>query len=414
MVLDSGSGATTGRSQVHSTITNNSAPTGGGIELRTDHATPTIGHTVVAGNTADAGTDISSVGPVAASFSLIGVSAGLTLTGPGNVVNVAPDLAALGDNGGLTETHLPNASSPVIDAGDPAIANTPATDQRGVARIVNSTIDIGAVEVVPPPADDEGSTAEDVALTQAAPGVLANDVEGFGAALAGGPTNGTLELSADGGYVYTPNANFNGTDSFTYQLTGPGATAATATVTIQVTPVNDAPVAVDDEATATEGVATAIPVLGNDSDVDGDPISVAAVTQGTQGTVTIDGANVVYTPSGAAGGTDAFVGTDTFTYTVSDGALTAVGTVTVTVGPGPTTTATSTTIATTTSTTTSTTTPGPTTLAPTTSIAAPTTSRPMLPATGNQAGRTTAIAVTSLVIGATLTLTARRRRRPSD
>jgi VCBS repeat-containing protein/predicted outer membrane repeat protein len=391
---------------VHSTITSNSAPAGGGIDLRTDHATPTIGHTIVAGNTADAGTDISSVAPVAASFSLIGVSTGLTLTGPGNIVDVAADLGTLADNGGVTQTHLPNASSLLIDAGDPAVAGAPATDQRGVARIVNGTIDIGAVEVVPPPAGDEDSTAEDVVLTVAAPGVLANDVEGFGAALAGGPANGTLQLNADGSYVYTPNANFNGSDSFTYQLTGPGATAATATVTLQVTPVNDAPVAVEDEATATEGEPTAIPVLDNDSDVDGDPISVVAVTQGTQGTVTIDGANVIYTPAGAAGGTAAFVGTDTFTYTVSDGALTAEGTVTVTVGPGPTT------IPSTTSTTT--TTPGPSTSAPTTSIAAPTTSRPMLPATGNHAGRATAVAVITLAVGATLTLTARRRRRPPD
>jgi VCBS repeat-containing protein len=346
---------------------------------------------------------------VGASFSLIGVSAGLTLTGPGNVVNVAPDLAALADNGGPTQTHLPNASSPAIDAGDPAIADAPASDQRGVARILNGTIDIGAVEVVPSPSDDAGTTPEDVALTQPAPGVLGNDAPGYSAAAAAGPSNGTLVLNADGSYLYTPNANFNGTDSFTYQLAGLGAPATVATVTIQVTPVNDAPVAVDDEATATEGVATAIPVLGNDSDVDGDPISVVAVTQGAQGTVTIDGADVVYTPSGAAGGTNAFDGTDTFTYTVSDGALTAVGTVTVTVGPGPTTTATSTTIATTTTTTT----PSTSTSGPSTSIAATSTSRPMLPATGGAAGRTMAVAASTLIIGAALTLTAaRRRRRP--
>jgi hypothetical protein len=108
-------------------------------------------------------------------------------------------------------------------------------------------------------------------------------------------------------------------------------------VTIRVTPVNDAPVAVDDEATATELVPTAIAVLGNDSDVEGHPTSVVGVTQGTHGTVAIDGANVVYTPSGFIGETEAFIGTDTFTYTISDGTLTADGTVTVTVGPGPTT-----------------------------------------------------------------------------
>lgn len=93
------------------------------------------------------------------------------------------------------------------------------------------------------------------------------------------PTNGTLsavtQVPPSGAtVVYTPNANFNGTDTFTFRATdAQGADSAPATVTITVTPVDDAPVAVNDAATVAEdAAATAVPVLANDTDIDAGPI----------------------------------------------------------------------------------------------------------------------------------------------
>ena len=90
------------------------------------------------------------------------------------------------------------------------------------------------------------------------------------------PTNGTVAITGGGtGLTYQPNANYCNTqasgtpDTFTYTLTPGGSTA---TVTVTVTCVDDPPVAVNDAATVTEdAAATAIPVLANDTDVDGGP-----------------------------------------------------------------------------------------------------------------------------------------------
>ena len=101
-----------------------------------------------------------------------------------------------------------------------------------------------------------------------------------------------------------------------------------ATVTVTITPVNDAPVAAADTATTKEDMAVTIPVLANDTDVDGNTLTVASVNQGANGAVAPAGTAVTYTPKAN------FHGTDTFTYTVSDGkGGTARGTVTITVTP---------------------------------------------------------------------------------
>jgi uncharacterized repeat protein (TIGR01451 family) len=95
---------------------------------------------------------------------------------------------------------------------------------------------------------------------------------------------------------------------------------------ITVTNVNDSPVAVDDSATTPEGTPVTINVLNNDSDIDGDILTVNSVTQGTHGSVTNNGSDVTYTPD------PGFNGTDSFTYTISDGnGGTDTATVTVTV-----------------------------------------------------------------------------------
>ncbi len=316
---------------------------------------------------------------------------------------------------------------------------------------------------------DSYSVSEDATLTVPAAGVLANDTDAnndpLTAVLVAGPSHGTLSLAANGSFVYTPVANYSGTDSFTYKasdgslysgvstvsltvnavndaptaaitktsyaaveqtslalkgtglsiadidagsgsmtvilsvadgvlnaavgdsgtaiagsgtatltVTGtlaqinallaaggtstlsyfnasnapPASTSLTLTVhdngntgsggdltatdtaTIAITAVNDAPVVIADAVSTTAGTAvkiSAATLLANDSDPDGDPLTVTGVAMGASphGTVTFAGGTVTYTP------TAGYTGSDVFTYTVSDGHVTATGSVNVTV-----------------------------------------------------------------------------------
>ena len=93
--------------------------------------------------------------------------------------------------------------------------------------------------------DDAYSTNEDTPLSIGAPGVLGNDTAGtLTALLVSGPAHGTLTLNANGSFTYTPAANYNGPDSFTYKANDGQADSNVATVVLTVTAVNDAPVAV--------------------------------------------------------------------------------------------------------------------------------------------------------------------------
>jgi uncharacterized repeat protein (TIGR01451 family) len=160
--------------------------------------------------------------------------------------------------------------------------------------------------------------------------VLANDTDANGDDLSISavtqPAHGTTAV-VNGQVVYTPDASYHGTDTFSYTVSdGHGGTdTATVTVTVQ----NRAPVAVDDSASVATGVSTAIDVLANDSDPDGEALTITSYDAASAhgGTVTVDDAGVVNYTSATG-----FTGTDTFSYTVTDprGATsTAVVTVTV-------------------------------------------------------------------------------------
>jgi VCBS repeat-containing protein len=194
------------------------------------------------------------------------------------------------------------------------------------------TITINPINDSPVAADDTYATDEDTPLTVTAPGVLANDTDVDSASLAAiwssGPANGTLALNGDGSFTYSPDADFAGSDSFTYQADDGAAGSNTATVTITVSPVNDSPQAANDSAATTVDTPVSVDVLANDSDVDS-ALAVSGVTQGSNGTVVNNTADVTYTPNAG------WSGTDTFTYTVSDGSLTATASVTITVNAVP-------------------------------------------------------------------------------
>jgi hypothetical protein len=128
-----------------------------------------------------------------------------------------------------------------------------------------------------------------------------------------GPSHGSLSGTAPK-LRYSPNANFNGSDSFTFKVSDK-TTDSAATVSITVKAVNDRPTAKDDSASTQEDrPIIRIDVLTNDTDVDGNRLKISAVTQGTNGSVTINTDNTLsYSPKAN------FCGTDSFTYTVSDG-----------------------------------------------------------------------------------------------
>lgn len=211
----------------------------------------------------------------------------------------------------------------------PATAGDYAFYDRRNRNGMLAKLNVGA-STGPVATPDSYSTPEDTQLTVAVPGLLVNDgniVAGTSVvSLVSGPTSGTLTLGNDGSFTYMPVLNFNGQATFAYKVTNGTQESNVATVTIAVTPVNDAPVVANDAATTKIGKATLIPVLANDSDVEGSPLTIVSVTQGSLGTVTINPTTpntVTYTASA--------VGVDTFTYTVSDGTATSVGTVNVTV-----------------------------------------------------------------------------------
>jgi len=240
----------------------------------------------------------------------------------------------------------------VVNHGDGTVTYTPeagfqGTDQfRYTVRDDDGALSNQAVvsvtvfgDNIPPTAvDDLVSTPPGIALTI---NVVSNDFDTDGTVVAGSvavttaPTRGTLVNHGDGTLRYTPNAGFQGTDTFFYTVRDDeGALSNQATVTINVTTQNIPPTAVSDSATARPDRAVVINVVSNDFDTDGVVVpSTVAITQNPAhgGVVNNGDGTVTYTPGGG------FLGTDTFQYTVrdEDGALSNQATVTVLVSDAP-------------------------------------------------------------------------------
>ncbi|MDV5047596.1 tandem-95 repeat protein, partial [Vibrio diabolicus] len=216
--------------------------------------------------------------------------------------------------------------SPTADWNGSEILTFTATDPSGesVSQTVNFT--------VPPVADIVADKATVVEDTPTIIKVLGNDTfEGDDKVVSldtnNGPANGTISVNPDGSVTYTPNDNYHGTDSFTYIVTSGGVSEST-TVNVNVTPVNDAPVAKDDTAITYEDTPVTIDVLTNDNDVDGDKLSIeSASVPKEQGTVEVVDGKLVFTPA------ENFNGDAEITYIVTDGELTDEAKVTVNVNP---------------------------------------------------------------------------------
>ncbi|MFW3765465.1 Ig-like domain-containing protein [Klebsiella pneumoniae] len=205
-----------------------------------------------------------------------------------------------------------------------------------------ATVTIQMNNAAPVTQGENVSTPEDTTLTSsAAQNVLLNDsdpdgdtlsilnysVSGVGTVFTAGQTAdltgyGKLTINADGSYTFVPVADWNGTvPTVTYRVVdGRTNGATTAQLKITVTPVKDA---FDDSLTTHAGTPVTIDVFANDKFSNGDK-AITGKTNGAYGTVSISNGQVIYTP------TSGYVGTDTFTYTVTSGGKTETATVTLT------------------------------------------------------------------------------------
>jgi VCBS repeat-containing protein len=221
------------------------------------------------------------------------------------------------------------------------------------AETAQADVTFNVTNDAPVAVDDSYSIEDGEALNVAAgSGLLANDTDPDGDPLQvqsiEAPVNGTINIATDGSFTYTPDAGFVGQEVLTYTISD-GAETAQAEVTIKIDPVNADPIAVGDSYTTDEdttlSVAAASGVLGNDTDVDGDPLTVTSVngdsvnvgsqfglTSGALLTVNSDG-SIIYNPNGQFDGLDAGESdSDSFTYTVADGqGGTATETATITI-----------------------------------------------------------------------------------
>lgn len=216
--------------------------------------------------------------------------------------------AVINANGTVTYTPTANYSGP------DGFTYT-VSDGKGGTDIGTVTLTVTPVNDPPVAVADSATTPEDTAVTIL---VRGNDSDPDGDALIIASTTpaskGTLIANGNGTITYTPNANTSGADSFTYTVSDEKGGTATATVSITVTPVNDAPVVQNDTATTDEGTPVTISVLANDTDPDGDTLTVASVATPAHGTAVNNGnGTVTYSP--AAG----YTGPDSFTYVASDG-----------------------------------------------------------------------------------------------
>ena len=183
------------------------------------------------------------------------------------------------------------------------------TDPSGVQVVQTVSVGVTSVSDAPTAAASVAiSTNEDTSVSGQ---VVATDIDGdtLGYALAQGPSHGTLTLDASTGqYVYTPGANFNGSDSFRVAIADPSGASVVQTVTVGVAPVNDVVTVAQANVSFTTQEDKAVSGQVVATDIDGDTLSWSIDTAPSHGTVALDAATgkYIYTPTANYSGTDVF------------------------------------------------------------------------------------------------------------
>ncbi len=230
-----------------------------------------------------------------------------------------PDNGTLTLNPDGTYTYTPNPNFEGTDSFQYEVCDDGSPTACDTAIV---TITVNPVNDPPMAMDDPFTTDEDMPVTG---NLLSNDTDPDNDDLTVSttpvdqPDNGTLILNPDGTFTYTPDPNFEGTDTFQYEVCDDGTPPAcdTATVTITVNPINDAPIATDDGFPLEEDMILTGDLLINDSDPDNDPITVTTipVEDPTNGSVILNSnGTFTYVPN------PAFNGRDTFQYEICDNA----------------------------------------------------------------------------------------------
>ena len=196
------------------------------------------------------------------------------------------------------------------------------SDGNGGTASATVTITVTGINDSPNAEDDFYNTPENTPLIIEPRGILSNDSDPEGDSLTVTLTedveNGNLELLSDGSFTYTPDDGFIGTDRFTYEIDDGNGGTDTATVELIVNEVNSKPIAVDDFYETPENTPLIINpdrgTLGNDSDPEGDPLTVTLIENVENGNLELlsDG-SFTYTPN------DDFTGSDRFIYQIDDG-----------------------------------------------------------------------------------------------
>ncbi|MBO6521931.1 MAG: tandem-95 repeat protein [Rhodospirillales bacterium] len=269
----------------------------------------------------------------------------LTVTNA-TVENGADGTVVINPDGSITFT--PGDGFDALDDGESQNVEISYTisDGQGGFDTATATVTVTGSNDGPVATDDSATTTEDTAVTM---DLTQNDTDLDGDTLtvtqidgqdiaAGGTVDvgfGTVTMNDDGTVTFNPDENWNGTETFEYTVSD-GTETATATATVDVGAVNDGPVATDDSATTTEDTAVTMDLTQNDTDLDGDTLTVTQIdgqdiaAGGSVdvgfGTVTMnDDGTVTFNPD------DNWNGVDTFEYTVSDGTATDTGTASITV-----------------------------------------------------------------------------------
>jgi subtilisin family serine protease len=235
------------------------------------------------------------------------LNADKTVTYTPNPSFSGPDSFTYTANDGTVDSNVATVSITVSGSPPTADAKSVSTNEDAAVAIVLS-----------------GSDAETCELAFS---IVSGPAHGTLGSIAGQPCVGAGPYSDSASATYTPAANYNGPDSFVYRVSDGDGLVAEATVSVTVSPVNDAPSAVNDSATTPIGTPVTIDVLANDGDVDGDALTVTNLTQPLNGTATLNAdKTVTYTPN------PSFSGPDSFTYTANDGTVDSnVATVSITV-----------------------------------------------------------------------------------